>query len=131
VRATLVRAIKDGERILIAERSRVSGRLTRLEKQSMPFVVYDVALEFDSIDTPAGPLSFTATMESAGPAPGLILQSRRMDPTFTRKRKARLEILVQEVQRGQGILTWNARRGPVPQGLRMRWRVDRDPGKRK
>jgi hypothetical protein len=37
-----------------------------------------------------------------------------------------MDILVREVQRGQGILYWEARRGSIPRGLRMKWRVEKE-----
>jgi hypothetical protein len=37
-----------------------------------------------------------------------------------------MDILVREVQRGQGILHWDARRGPLPRGFKMKWRVQQD-----
>ena len=67
-----------------------------------------------------------ATMIEAGPEDGLIRQAKRLDPTFTRRRTNRMNILVREVQRGQGILHWDARRGALPEGLKMKWRVQAD-----
>jgi hypothetical protein len=45
-------------------------------------------------------------------------------PTFSKKRSARMDILVRETPKGQGILHWDARRPQTPKGLRMKWRVE-------
>ena len=34
------------------------------------------------------------------------------------------EVDISKVQQGQGILNWDARKGSVPQGFRMKWRVE-------
>lgn len=122
VRAVVTRPIKDGERVLVPQGAKVTGHLVRLDKQAMPFPMYEIALEFSALEYDGKSLPFNGTMIDAGPAAGLIHQAKRMDPTFTRRRTNRIDILVREVQRGQGILNWDARRGPVPQGLKMRWR---------
>jgi hypothetical protein len=63
-------------------------------------------------------------MADAGPASGLIRVAKKFNPTFTRQRKARMDILVREVQRGQGVLQWDAKHGRIRKALRMRWLVD-------
>ena len=128
VRAAVSRAIKDGEKVLIPQGATAAGHVVRLEKQTRPFPIYEVGFAFSSLEIGDRSVPLAATMEDAGPAAGLIRQSKRLDPTFTRRRTARMDILVHEVQRGQGILNWDARRGPIPHGLKMRWRVDREPG---
>jgi hypothetical protein len=35
-------------------------------------------------------------------------------------------MLVREVQKGLGILLWDAKRTTVPKGLKMKWRVAED-----
>jgi hypothetical protein len=95
----------------------------RLERQDLPFTIWEVGLELDSLQVGNESREVNATMEEAGPANGLIRQQKRMDPVFTRKRTARMNVLVREVQQGQGILLWEARRGALPRGLKMRWRV--------
>jgi hypothetical protein len=62
-------------------------------------------------------------MTEAGPAPGLIRQAKRLNPTFTRQRKAKMDILVREVPRGQGVLHWDAKQSRIRKALRMRWLV--------
>jgi hypothetical protein len=124
VRATLARALRDGDKIVAPQGASVIGRLVRLEKRSLPFPLYDIALEFTGLELNGHTVPLAATMQQAGPAAGLIRQAKHMDPTFTRHRTARMDILVHEVQHGQGILMWDARRGPVPRGLKMTWRID-------
>lgn len=104
-----------------------TARVVRLDRQDLPFPLWEIALELDSLQFGSGVVGVDATMEEAGPAAGLIRQQKTMDPVFTRKRAARMNILVREVQRGQGILHWEARRGPLPRGLKMKWRLLRDP----
>jgi len=99
------------------------ARVVRLERQDLPFTIWEVGLELDSLQVGNESREVNATMEEAGPANGLIRQQKRMDPVFTRKRTARMNVLVREVQQGQGILLWEARRGALPRGLKMRWRV--------
>lgn len=103
------------------------GRVSRLDTQSQPFNVHVVALEFDCIQIGDRKVAVNATMVDAGPAAGLIRQAKRMDPTFTRKPRGKMDVLVREVQRGQGILLWEAKHGAIPRGLRMKWRVQAEP----
>ena len=124
VRATLARPLRDGDKVIVPQGASVIGRLVRLEKRSLPFPLYDIALEFTGLELNGRTLPLAATMQEAGPASGLIRQAKHMDPTFTRHRKARMDILVREIQHGQGVLVWDARHGPVPRGLRMTWRVE-------
>lgn len=127
VRAVLAKPLKDGERMLAPKGSVVLGRLTRIEKETLPYPHYVVALQFHTLETEDGPLALAATMDDAGPAAGLLREARRMDPVFTRRRAARMDILVRETPRGQGVLHWEARRPRIPRGLRMRWETDPEP----
>lgn len=102
------------------------ARVVRLDRQDLPFPLWEIALELDSLQFATDIVDVDATMVEAGPAAGLMRQQKTMDPVFTRKRAARMNILVREVQRGQGILHWEARRGPLPRGLKMKWRLLRD-----
>ena len=126
VRATVVHAVKDGERIVIPEGAVVSGQLVGLEKSTVPFTVYQAALQFDTVEMGGRRVAFAATMIEAGPASGLLKQSKHLDPTFTKRRESKLNILVREIQRGQGILDWDGRRGAIPRGLRMKWLVEQE-----
>jgi hypothetical protein len=103
---------------------RALGRVARLDVQSQPPRVHVIALEFDTLVTADRKIEFTATMQEAGPASGLLKQAKRLDPKFERHSARHLDVLVLEVQRGQRIFLWDARRGSLPKGLRMRWRVD-------
>jgi hypothetical protein len=123
VRAVLVRPLKDGDRILAPAGSVAVGNVVRLEKQGQPFDHYEIALEFHTLETSPRRYEYSATMADAGPATGLIRQARRLNPTFTRQRKARMDILVREVPRGQGVLHWEAKHGRIRKGFRMRWLV--------
>jgi hypothetical protein len=126
VTALVAREVREGEQVIVPQGTRLFGRLTRIDRQEMPFSVYEIGLEFDEMELQGERVRFSATMIDAGPASGLIRQSRRLEPTFTKNRHARMDILVREVQRGQGFLHWDARRGPVPRGFKMKWRVQQE-----
>ncbi len=123
IAAKLLNPIKDGNVVVVPQGARVTGRIVRLEKHDRPFPVYEIGLEFTAATVGERVITLVATMVDAGPEKGLIRQSRRLEPTFTRQRGARMDILVREVQQGQGILTWDAKRGALPAGLKMRWRL--------
>ena len=84
---------------------------------------YEIALEFHTLETSERRYECSATMTDAGPATGLIRQAKRLNPTFTRQRKAKMDILVREVPRGQGVLHWEAKHARIRKGFRMRWLV--------
>jgi hypothetical protein len=111
----------------LAEGAMALGRIVRLDRQTQPFQLHVIALEFDTITAGDSKIPFNATMVDAGPAAGLVRQAKRMDPTFTRRPRGKMDVLVREVQRGQGILLWETKHGPVPRGLRMKWRVQAEP----
>jgi len=123
LRAVLVRPLRDGERVLAPAGSVALGNIVRLEKQGQPFDHYEIALEFHTLETGQGRYEYLATMTDAGPATGLIRQAKRLNPTFTRQHKAKMDILVREVPRGQGVLHWDAKHGRIRKGFRMRWLV--------
>jgi len=123
VRAVLVRPLRDGERVLAPAGSVARGNIVRLEKLGQPFDHYEIALEFHTIETGQRRYEYSATMTDAGPATGLIRQAKRLNPTFTKQRKAKMDILVREVPRGQGVLHWDAKHGRIRKGFRMRWLV--------
>ena len=116
----------DGGRSPVSEGTPVRVRLIRLDKVDMPFPIFEVGLQVESLAIADRQVPLVATMQQAGPAPGLIRQSKHLHPTFTRKRSDHIDILVPEIARGQGILEWDARKGPIPRGLHMKWRVDAD-----
>jgi hypothetical protein len=124
VRIVLLRPPAPGDIPAIPAGTRGTLRLVRLDRHAQPFPVYDFGFEFESLELGGRVVPVAATMQEAGPAPGLIKQSKTLDPTFTKRRSARMNILVREVQPGQGILNWDGRKGPLPRGLKMRWRVD-------
>jgi hypothetical protein len=124
IRAVLSRPLLDGDRMLAPEGAVALGRLVRLEKYEAPIPHYVVGLEFHTLRFQDVETEFSATMEDAGPASGLIRQAKRLMPTFTRKRAPRFDILVRERPRGQGVLHWKAKNKRIRRGLRMRWRTD-------
>jgi hypothetical protein len=127
VRARVSRAVTDGEKVVIPQGAMVLGRVTRLDRQSMPQPAYEVGIEVDTVELDGQQLPISATMIEAGPAAGLLRQARHMDPAITQRRSQQMSMLVREVQRGQGILVWEAKRGPIPAGLKMKWRIQTEP----
>lgn len=121
IRAVLSRPLKDGETVLVPQGAVVLGRLVRLEKSEISVPHYIVGLELHTLEVNGEQIEFFATMTQAGPAAGLIREAKKLDPTFTKDRAVRFDILVRERQRGQGILHWEAKRPRIPRGLRMRW----------
>jgi len=126
IRGVLARPIREGGRAVLPQGAIVQGRLVRLERSAQPFQHFVVGLEFHTLETSDTSFDLFATMQDAGPAPGLLLQAKRLDPVFTRKRTGRLDILVREKPRGEGILHWDAKHARIHRGLRMRW-VTVDP----
>jgi len=123
IKATLAREVRTADGLVLPPGAAVSGRLVRLERTTMPYPIYEVGFEFDSLALGNQVIPVSMTMDEAGPAAGLIQQSKHMDPKFSRKRTNYIDMLVREVQKGQGILDWDAKRAPIPRGLRMKWRV--------
>jgi hypothetical protein len=121
IRAIVTRPILDGARIIAPEGSVVRGRLVRVERSAQPFDHYVVGLEFHTLENGKTPFDFFGTMQDAGPAPGILRQTKHVDPVFTKKRTARLDILVREKPRGEGILQLDAKHAPIRHGLKMRW----------
>jgi hypothetical protein len=129
VRAIVSKPAKAGsEQIVAPQGIAVVGRLVRLEKETRPFPMYEVGIEMEALEMNGQAMPLSATMVEAGPAAGLLRQAKRLDPTFTKKATNSMSVLVREVQRGQGILLWDARRGPLPRGLKMKWRVEDSAG---
>jgi hypothetical protein len=124
VEATLLRPVQSLDGRTIAAGATVEGRVVRLERKSLPFDHFEIGLEFHQLRSPEGVAQFTATMIDAGGSGGIVKQSKRMDPVFTKKREARFDILVRETPKGQGVLHYEARRGVLKRGTRMKWVVD-------
>jgi hypothetical protein len=124
IRIKLSRDLKDGEKVLAAAGADGTARLVRLEKQDLPYPIWEIGLELDTIRIADGELPVNAVLIDAGPESGLLRQSKRFMPTFTKRRNARMDILVRETPKGQGILHWDAKRPQVPKGLRMKWRIE-------
>src|SRR5262249_20021187 len=123
VMARVTRDVKDADSVVAPQGSLVKGHVVHLEKETSPFLMYEVGIAFDAIDNRGKDLPMTATMEEAGPAAGLIRQAKRFEPTFSRRHNARMDILVRKVQRGQGYLQWDGRRGGIPKGFKMKWKT--------
>jgi hypothetical protein len=121
IRARVARPVRDGAEIIAPEGSMVRGRLIRLERAAQPFEHYVVGLEFHTLEAADNRFDFFATMQDAGPAPGLLRQAKGIDPVFTRRRTGRFDILVREKPRGEGILHWDAKHPQIRRGLKMRW----------
>ena len=123
VKAIVVQPLRNGGQLVVPQGATVSGHIVRIGKKTAPFPIDEIAIAFDTIELGGRAVPFSATMEEAGPSSGLLKQAKHLDPTFSTHRAKRIDILVREVQRGQGILEWDARHGSIPHGLRMKWRV--------
>jgi len=126
IRAIIARPVQNAGQLIVREGAIVHGRVVRLERADQPFDHYIVGLEFHTLETADGRVDFFATMQDAGPVPGLLRQAKHLDPVFTRKRTRRLDVLVSEKPRGEGILLWDAKHPQIRRGLKMRW-VTTDP----
>lgn len=123
VRARVAKPAKEGTAVLIPSGTLVHGRLVRVDRQgALP--VYEIGMEFDSIETGGERRPFAATLERAGPGPGLVRQSKKMMPNMRPGGRARMTVLVSEFRQGQGTVVWDVRKGAIPRGFRMKWRID-------
>lgn len=121
ISATVAKPVLISEQVVIPAGSIVEGRVVRLDRSSQPFDHWVVGLEFHTIVAGKKRIEFFATMQTAGPASGLFREAKRLDPVFTRKRNARMDILVREKPHGEGILHWDARHPVIRRGLKMSW----------
>jgi hypothetical protein len=123
VRAVLAKPLKAGGAVLAPKGAAVLGRLVRLDRYDLPVGHYVVGLEFHTIELGDRPARFTATMRRASGPAALFKPAKALDPSFARKRKGFLEVLVNENQTGRGILHWRADK-PMISDLRMVWEVE-------
>jgi len=126
IRARLAKAVEIGDGRIVPAGAPVHGAVARLREEQAPFPLFEIGLAFTSVETEGAMLPLNATMVDVEAERGIIRRSKRMDPTFSRTGKPKLDVLVGEVQKGQGIILWDARRTTVPKGLRMKWRVSKD-----
>jgi hypothetical protein len=124
VRVVFSKPVADGQRVLVPQGAEAKARLVRLEKQDLPYPMWEVGLQLSAVRVGDREVEVAATMFDAGPESGLVKQSRQFMPTFTKKRTNRMDILVRETPKGQGVLHWDARRDLIPKGLRMKWRIE-------
>ena len=124
VRAVVARPLLDGSRVLVPQGAVAHARLVRLERESVPVAHYVVYLEIEALEWKGERMELAASMVEAGPASGLIREAKQLAPTFTRSRSRRLNILVGERRRGQGVFLWKASERRIPRGFRMRWRTE-------
>lgn len=122
VRARVSKPLREGGLVLIPEGAIATGRLVRVDRQgALP--VYEIALEFDTLWNANQQRPFAATLDRAGPASGLVRHAKKMMPGSSSPGRARMSILVSEVRQGQGTFLWDVRKGPIPHGFRMKWRM--------
>lgn len=123
LKASLARPLRLGERVVAPQGAVVRGQVVELAKRAMPYPSYQVGLTFDALEVDGENIPLTVTLDETTPTSGLIRQSRRMAPAFQTGGRARMQVLVRKVQKGEGYLEWDARKGPIPAGLKMKWRV--------
>jgi hypothetical protein len=124
VRVLLAKPVTDGQNVILPQGAQATARLVRLEKQDQPFPMWEVCLQLAAVRVGDQEVEVSATMFDAGPENGLIKQSKQLMPTFKKRREKRMDILVRETPKGQGVLHWDARREQIPRGLRMKWRIE-------
>jgi hypothetical protein len=115
VTARVGRNVKRGGEVLVPKGAVVSGRITRLEKQSAPYSHFAVGLQFFSLEFGNTRAAFTAELEEVGPfLLGVGATGRRT--------------LVSDLLKGrEGIFSVPGReRLRLPRGLRMVWRTGTD-----
>ena len=126
VQAVLARPVQDGRNVLVPAGAVARGRLVRLERYRTPIDHYVIGLTLNTLETGGAKIPFTATMQKAGPHSALVKESKGLNPTFNaRNRRPSMQILVNEVQRGLGILHWRASEREIAKGLKMLWELER------
>ncbi len=126
IRARLAKPVEIEDGRIAPAGATIHGAVARLREEQAPFPLFEIGFEFTNMEIQGAAIPLRATMVDVEAERGIIRQSKRMDPTFSRTGKPKLDVLVGEVQKGQGIILWDARRATVPKGLRMRWRVSED-----
>jgi len=82
-----------------------------------------VGLELSTLEVGTSRLSLTATLADVKGA-CVVNEQRRMEPVFTKKRSSRLDILVRETTKGQGVIHCDAKQGRLKKGTEMKWIVE-------
>ncbi|MFN7932641.1 MAG: hypothetical protein U0R19_04900 [Bryobacteraceae bacterium] len=120
----LARELRDGTNLILPAGALLSGRIAYADSQDAPFPILEIGLELNTLEKEGQRTPIRLTMVDAGPAAGLIREQKRMDPVFSKRRAARMDILVRKVEQGQGYIHWDTRKGAIPKGLKTKWRVD-------
>ncbi|MGJ5818964.1 hypothetical protein [Paludibaculum fermentans] len=123
VRASLSRDLRLGEKMLVPQGTVVRGQVVQVEKRAIPYPTYQIGLTFDALELGGESVPLNATLAETSPVAGLIQQTRKLNPTFQAGGRPRMEVLVRKVQTGEGYLEWDARKGQIPPGLKMKWRI--------
>jgi hypothetical protein len=123
VTAVVAKPVREADQVVVAAGTRVLGRLTRIEKEAVPFRHYVVGLEFHTLEAAGAQVEFAATMHDAGPSSALLRPQKKFMPAFApvKQRTNKMNILVREIARGEGVLHWDARHPKIRRGLRMVW----------
>ncbi len=122
----LAKELRDGTALLLPAGTTLFGSIASMDTREAPFPIVELAMELHGLEREGKRIPLRLTMTDAGPAAGLIREQKRMDPVFDKRRSARMDILVRKVEEGQGYIHWDARKGPIPRGLKMKWRVEPD-----
>ncbi|QOY88617.1 hypothetical protein [Paludibaculum fermentans] len=126
LRASLARDLRLGERLLAPQGTVVRGQVVQVEKRAIPYPTYQIGLTFDALELGGESVPLNVTLAETSPVAGLIQQSRKLNPAFQAGGKPRMQLLVRKVQTGEGYLEWDARKGQILPGLKMKWRVTGD-----
>lgn len=129
IRAILRHPVRDGARVIVPAGAAISARLVRLDRNAMPFDHFEVGLKLEAVEIGPNRVALTATLDDVRGS-GIVTEQKRMDPVFTKKRTSRLDILVREMPKGQGVIHCDAKQGGLKKGTQMRWVVERAPSMR-
>lgn len=130
VTATVSKDLKEGEKIVVPEGTRVKGRIVKMDRESQPSPMFVVGFEMHTVEFTDGPQPFRATLEDVSGGPGLIRDVRSMSSMFSgkRERTPALSLLTRGQQRGSGLIHWDAKYPRIRKGFRMKWRNEEGAG---
>ena len=125
VQAVLSSPVESDGEVLAPKGSLVRGRLVRMERHDHPVGYYVIGLELHTLEVGERVAPILATMRKAAGSSALMKEASSFTPTFDKRtKKAFMQVLVNECQRGQGILHWKADKPVVKRGLKMYWETE-------
>lgn len=120
IRTTVRYPLREGTRVIVPAGAAISGHLVRLDRSSMPFDHFEIGLTLDALEVGSDRIVLTATLDSVRGS-CIVDEQKRIDPVFTGRRSSRLDILVREMPKGQGVIHCDAKQGRLKKGTQMKW----------